>query len=68
MKCNFAEWAKLQYQLNQDQIEFVEDYTADGVQIECELKKDQIAPLKIFLQDLTRGREQLKLVEDLNYD
>ena len=64
LKCNFTEWAKLQYQLNQENIEFIENYLADGVEIECELQSHHIEPLKLFLQDLTRGREQLKIVED----
>ena len=68
LKCNFAEWAKLQYQLNQESIEFIENYLADGVEIECELQAHHIEPLKLFLQDLTRGREQLKLVEDAQDD
>lgn len=64
LQCNFAEWAKLQYQLNQDQIEYTESYTADGVLILCELQSHHIQPLKLFLQDLTRGREQVKILEE----
>lgn len=64
LACQFAEWSKLQYELNQQHIEYIENYTAEGVELECKLKIDQIEPLKIFLQDLTRGREQLKLLEE----
>lgn len=64
LQCNFAEWAKLQYQLSQDQINYNESYTAEGVIIIAELQSHQIDPLKLFLQDLTRGREQLKIIED----
>ncbi len=64
ISCNFSEWAKLQYELNTQAIDYVEQYVADGVVLECELKLDQIDTLKHFVQDLTRGREQLYLHED----
>lgn len=68
LQCHFAEWAKLQYQLNQEQVEYTERYTADGVEVDCELKQHHIEPLQLFLQDLTRGREKLKFIEDLSHD
>ncbi|MFB2577706.1 YigZ family protein [Acinetobacter sp. c2-A9] len=64
LHCLFNEWAVLNYQLKQWQIEFVEQYTHDGVQVECQVKADQLQALADFLQDLTRGREQLKLLDD----
>lgn len=62
--CHFSEWATLQYELNQHQITYQENYTSDGVGLICELKLDQIEMMRLFLQNLTRGREQLKLIED----
>ncbi|OUY07081.1 IMPACT family protein [Acinetobacter populi] len=64
LTCHFSEWAKLQYELNHQQIEYQEDYHAEGVTLLCDLKLDQIAPLKLFLQDLTRGREQLHVLDE----
>lgn len=64
LACHFSEWATLQYELNQQQILFQEDYTSDGVRLICELKLDQVDMMRLFLQNLTRGREQLKLIED----
>lgn len=64
LTCHFSEWATLQYELNQQQILFQEDYISDGVRLICELKLDQVDMMRLFLQNLTRGREQLKLIED----
>lgn len=68
LACNFSEWAKLQYELNQQAIEYIEHYVADGVELECELKLDQVEPFSMFLQNLTRGREQLKILEEQKDD
>ena len=62
--CQFNEWAIFQYELNQQQIEFKQDYTATGVQVEALLQIHQIEPLSLKIQDVTRGREQLKIVEE----
>ena len=61
--CQFNEWSIFQYELNQQQIEFKQDYTATGVQVEALLQIHQIEPLSLKIQDVTRGREQLKIVE-----
>ncbi|TCH63773.1 YigZ family protein [Acinetobacter sp. ANC 4862] len=63
--CQFNEWSIFQYELNQQHIEFKEDYTATGVQVEALLQIHQIEPLSLKIQDVTRGREQLKIVEEL---
>lgn len=68
LACHFSEWAKLQYELNHREIEYIEHYVAEGVNLELELKLDQIEQLKLFIQDLTRGRQQLVIVEDLVSD
>ncbi|TXJ08672.1 MAG: YigZ family protein [Acinetobacter sp.] len=68
LACHFSEWAKLQYELNQRNIQYIEHYVADGVALECELKLDHIEPLKLLLQDLTRGRQQLKIIEEQEHD
>ncbi|AVH48883.1 MULTISPECIES: IMPACT family protein [Acinetobacter] len=62
--CQFNEWAILQYELNSQQIEYSEDYTAEGVLVKAFMQVDQIDPLKLKLQDISRGREQLKILED----
>lgn len=63
-QCQFNEWAIFQYELNTQQIEYTEQYTAEGVQIDALLQVHQIEPLRLKIQDVTRGREQIKLVEE----
>lgn len=62
--CHFNEWAIFQYELNSQQIEFNEQYTADGVLVEAFLQVHQIEALRLKIQDVTRGREALKIVDD----
>ncbi|MFH7766414.1 IMPACT family protein [Acinetobacter sp. BSP-28] len=66
--CQFNEWAIFQYELNQQQIEFKEQYHATGVEVEALLQVHQIEPLSLKIQDVTRGREQLKIVEEPEHD
>lgn len=66
--CQFNEWAIFQYELNQQHIEFQEQYTATGVQVEALLQVHQIQPFALKIQDVTRGREQLKIVEEPDHD
>jgi uncharacterized YigZ family protein len=66
--CQFNEWAIFQYELNQQHIEFQEQYTATGVQVEALLQVHQIQPLALKIQDVSRGREQLKIVEEPEHD
>lgn len=66
--CLFNEWAIIQYELMQQQIEFQEHYTETGVMVEARVQVHQIDPLKLKLQDVTRGREQIKVVEDQTHD
>jgi uncharacterized YigZ family protein len=66
--CQFNEWSIFQYELNQQQIEFKEDYTATGVQVEALVQIHQIEALSLKIQDVTRGREQLKIVEEPQND
>jgi uncharacterized YigZ family protein len=63
-QCQFSEWSIFQYELNTQDIEYTEQYTAEGVEVEALLQIHQIGPLKLKIQDVTRGREQLKLLED----
>lgn len=63
-QCQFSEWSIFQYELNTQDIEYTEQYTANGVEVEALLQIHQIDPLKLKIQDVTRGREQLKLLED----
>ncbi|WP_151957775.1 IMPACT family protein [Acinetobacter guillouiae] len=65
-QCQFSEWSIFQYELNIQDIEYKEQYTADGVEVEALLQIHQIDPLKLKIQDVTRGREQLKLLEDVD--
>ncbi|EXB26371.1 IMPACT family protein [Acinetobacter courvalinii] len=62
--CLFNEWAIMQYELMQQQIEYQEAYTDTGVTIQARLQVHQLEPLRLKLQDVTRGREQLVLVEE----
>ncbi|OTG66469.1 IMPACT family protein [Acinetobacter silvestris] len=64
--CQFNEWAIFQYELNQQNIEYIEEYTADGVAIQARLQLDQIEPFALKIQDVTRGREQLKIMDETN--
>lgn len=66
--CQFNEWSIFQYELNQQQVEFKEDYTTTGVQVEALVQIHQIEPLSLKIQDVTRGREQLKIVEEPQND
>lgn len=63
-QCQFNEWAIFQYELNSQSIEYKEEYTANGVQVEALLQIRQIEPLKLKIQDVTRGREQLNLLDE----
>ena len=65
--CLFNEWAIIQYELMQQQIEYQEDYTATGVSVTARAQIHQIDPLRLKLQDVTRGREQLKIVEEQDH-
>lgn len=64
--CQFNEWAIFQYELNQQNIEYTEAYHADGVKVEARLQLNQIAALRLKIQDVTRGREQLKIMDENN--
>lgn len=66
--CQFNEWAILQYELNSQQIEYREDYTANGVVVQALLQIHQIDPLRLKLQDVSRGREQLKIIKEDQHD
>ncbi|MBO6152519.1 MAG: YigZ family protein [Acinetobacter sp.] len=66
--CQFNEWAIFQYELNQQQIEFQQDYTATGVDVIALLQIHQIEPLSLKIQDVTRGREQLRMLEEPQHD
>ena len=67
-ECLFNEWSILQYELKQNEIEYQESYTAEGVQVNALVQVHQIEPLANKIQDLTRGREQLKIIEEPNDD
>ena len=64
--CQFNEWAIFQYELNQHNIEYTEAYNADGVKVDAKLQLNQIAALRLKIQDVTRGREQLKIMDENN--
>ena len=63
-QCLFNEWAIFQYELNQQQIEYEEQYTENGVVIHLQLQVPQIQTLALKIQDVTRGREQLKILDE----
>ena len=62
--CQFNEWAILQYELNSQGIEYIEQYQADGVCVDARLQIHQIEPLALKLRDITRGRETLKILDE----
>ena len=64
--CLFNEWSILQYELKQQNIEFVEHYSADGVTVVAQLQTHDIASFSLKIQDVTRGRERLKVEEQQN--
>ncbi len=66
--CQFNEWPIFQYELSQQQIEYTEEYTANGVDVIARLQVDQIESLKIKIQDVTRGRQVLKIIEEATDD
>lgn len=62
--CLFNEWAILQYELLHQHIEYQESYTEIGVAVLARLQIHQIEPLKLKLQDVSRGREKLHVCDD----
>lgn len=62
--CLFNEWSIIQYELNQLHVEYSEQYDESGVSVLAKLKIDEIEPFKLKLQDFTRGREQLKILDE----
>lgn len=62
--CLFNEWAIFQYEMQQQSIEFQEDYTAEGVTVVAKLQIHQIEALAKKIQDVTRGREQLHILDE----
>lgn len=65
-KCLFNEWSIFQYELKHQNIEFQEAYTGEGVEVTAKLQIHQISGLELKIQDVTRGREQLKIEEQVN--
>lgn len=65
LHCEFAELAQIEYELRQLEIAFQAEYLADGVCITAEMTDDQIALINPFLQNLTRGREQLSIQDNI---
>ena len=65
--CLFNEWSIFQYELKFNDIEYVEEYTAEGVHVQAKLQIHQIEPLRLKVQDVTRGRVHLKRV-DIEHD
>ncbi|MBF7690278.1 IMPACT family protein [Acinetobacter pollinis] len=63
-ECNFSEWPILQYELVQNQITFSEEYTATGVSVNAKIQIHQRIELAKKVQDVTRGREELKGTHD----
>ena len=65
LHCEFGELAKIEYELAQLDIAFQAEYLADGVLMTAEMTDDQIEVINPFLQNLTRGREQLSIQDNL---
>lgn len=62
--CLFNEWSIFQYELKRQHIDYLEHYDENGVLVMAKLKVDEIEPFKMMLQDITRGREQLKIQDE----
>ena len=65
-KCLFNEWSIFEYELKHQNIEFQEAYTSEGVEVTAKLQIHQISGLELKIQDVTRGREQLKIEDHVN--
>ena len=65
LHCEFGELAQIEYELAQLDIAFQAEYLADGVLMTAEMTDDQIAQINPFLQNLTRGRAQLSIQDNL---
>ncbi len=65
LHCEFGELAKIEYELAQLDIAFQTEYLADGVLMTAKMTDDQIEVMNPFLQNLTRGREQLSIQDKL---
>lgn len=61
--CSFNEWSILQYEMSQQHIQYQEHYYGEGIAVQAWLQVDQIEWFKLKLQDISRGREQLHMVE-----
>lgn len=66
--CLFNEWAMFQYELNTQGIEYQEQYHAEGVGVIAMMQMHHIQPFALKLQDISRGRETLKIVEEHDND
>lgn len=62
--CQFSEWSIFQYELQQLQVDYQEDYIADGVIVLAQFQQYQIEPFAQKLQHVTRGREALKVLDE----
>ena len=65
LHCEFGELAKIEYELAQLDIAFQTEYLADGVLMTAKMTDDQIEVINPFLQNLTRGREQLSIQDNI---
>jgi putative IMPACT (imprinted ancient) family translation regulator len=45
-------------------MDYQEDYTADGVEVIAQMQKHQIEPFALKIQDVSRGREALKIIDE----
>lgn len=61
--CHFNEWSILEYELKQHQIVYTSNFTAEGVIVEADVEIDQIEPLSLKINHVTRGREKLKRIQ-----
>ncbi|WLF83311.1 YigZ family protein [Moraxella sp. ZY210820] len=62
-QCDFSEWAIFQYELQHYKVEYQEHYTENGVDIQLNLLENQIDYFKQKIQDITRGRQQLIILD-----
>lgn len=67
-QCQFNEWPLLEYELKQAQADYHIEYQANGVQISAELTANWLQHCAEKLQHISRGREQLHIMDEPQHD
>lgn len=63
--CEFRHWPTLQYWLSQQGMQILEQaYDASGIHLEIQLLPEQLTALQHYVQDLTRGRQLVTVIDE----